>query len=78
MTTPLTNTGTMSLCSMPGTRVTYSFPSNGQKSDQRTARDHLCHGQQYTVKQVYVGSWKSYVELEEVPGVRFNSVHFSA
>lgn len=62
----------------PGDKVIFAYPTNGWSNDQNRAFEHLVVGKEYTIKDVVVGDWSSLVVLKEVPGVRFNSVHFAA
>lgn len=65
----------MDIYSKPGTKIVFTG-ENGSDWDKEHAFKHLEVGKEYTVKSIEVGGWSSLLELEEVPGVRFNTVHF--
>lgn len=67
----------MDINSKPGTKVVFLYPNNGYPQDKKYVKQHLEEGQTYTVKHVRSSQSISYVELEEVPGKTFNTVHFS-
>ena len=69
-------TATMSLDAGAGSKVRYAFPDNGYKSDQEYAAEHLDRDSVYTVTWMNVGQSSSTVEIEELPGRRFNAVMF--
>lgn len=69
---------TMDIRSEPGTKVVFAYPNNGYPADGESAAEHLTEGAEYTVKICAIHDWKTRVELEEVPGVQFNSVMFAA
>lgn len=48
----------------------------GMKGDSQQAHKHLTKGQVYEVESLNVGGWCSKVELKELPGIHFNTVHF--
>ena len=66
---------TMDIRSKSGTKVVFAYPDNGRDYEQKQAKDLLKVGEQYTVKQVYVGQSSSHVEFLEVEGL-FNTVLF--
>lgn len=69
---------TIDITSKPGTRIRMRYPDNGHLTDQREVALHkLKVNSLYTVKNIRVGGWISYVELEELPGKWFNTVHFA-
>ncbi len=67
---------TMDIYAEPGTKVRFAFPNNGYDFHKETAKQHLIEGEIYTVKITDVGSFHTDVYLQEVPGVKFNSVMF--
>ena len=66
----------MNIHAKKGTKVVFSNPSAGYDPDQETARKYLTVGETYTVERTEIHDWCTYVFLEEVPGVAFNSVIF--
>lgn len=56
--------------------VTEQGMRNGWKSDEENVAKHLKVDGIYTVERTEVSSWSTAVYLQEIPGVRFNSVHF--
>lgn len=56
--------------------VTERSISNGWPDDQEKARKFLKPGGIYTVEKMERADWSSSVILQEIPGERFNSVHF--
>lgn len=66
----------MNIYAEAGTKVV--FTGEGAFDHEREqAHDLLTVNKQYTVASVDVGSWISYVTLEEFPGEQFNTVLFS-
>lgn len=65
----------MDIHAEPGTKVKFTG-ENGYDNDRHIAFSHMDVGEVFTVKNIYVGSWVSYVEFEELPGIRFNTVMF--
>jgi len=59
-----------------GTKIIFKYPENGTEYDQERANKHLVKDKYYTVHLITIGSWSSTIELEEFPGIKFNSVHF--
>jgi hypothetical protein len=55
----------------------YQFPKNGLAGDKSRAASQLHVGRVYTVKALTATASSSSVELEEVPGMQFNTVHLS-
>lgn len=55
--------------------VTISSAKSGYASDQESVKKHLKIGEKYTAKEVIVKDFFTDVYLEEVPGVKFNSVN---
>ena len=66
----------MNIYAKSGDKVIFKHPNAGRESDQETARKNLVPNQTYTVDRTKVHDWHTDVFLREVPGVRFNSVHF--
>lgn len=67
----------MDINSKEGTKVVYNHDSTrGDEQDRLKTLSYLTIGKVYTVNKVKIGSWKSKVELKEVPGVLFNTVLF--
>ncbi len=67
---------TMSINTIPGEKVRFSYPKNGLPVERVEASKLLTVGAVYTVASMHVDNWYTDVELKEVPGVRFNSVFF--
>ena len=67
----------MSLETKIGDKVVFSFPNNGWSTDKDAANSLLRLNEEYTVESIDIGSYTSYVELKEYPGVYFNTVSFS-
>ena len=65
----------MNIYSKPGTKVTF-LDKNGNDWQRAAASKIFKVGQIYTIKNIDVHSWVSYVEFEECPGKTFNSVMF--
>jgi hypothetical protein len=68
----------MSLSADPDHKVSVTEKSInfGYDSDKEKANKHLKIGQIYTVEFMEVYAWNSLVTLKEIPGIRFNTVHF--
>ena len=69
--------GYMDIYSPPGTKVIFAHPDSGTTYDQEKSQKHLTEEIVYTVKKTEVQSFKSDVILEEIPGIKFNTVMFS-
>jgi len=67
----------MNIYAKKGTKVVFKFPENGYPYERKTAEKYLRVGETYTVESVIIDSWVSSVELQEIPNVRFNTVHFA-
>jgi hypothetical protein len=67
----------MDIYSESGTKIHFTRPSAGSKFDQELVKKYLIENNVYTVERTRVGNWHTDVYLTEVPGVAFNSVHFS-
>jgi hypothetical protein len=68
---------TMAIDTKPGTKVKFAYDDNGSENDRRDAFIFLELGYRYTVKEIKVGGWVSYVEFVENPGRTFNTVMFA-
>lgn len=68
---------TMNIKTKPGEKIVFQFPKNGRQSDIEHAAEYLELGKEYTLEDIYVHQSCTDVYLKEVPGVKFNSVHFS-
>jgi len=66
----------MNIYAKHGAKVVFAYPDNGYDHDIETAKKHLVVGKTYTIDHTDVYDWHTDVWLIEVPGVRFNSVHF--
>lgn len=67
---------TMDINTKIGSKVRFSFPENGIASDIETAKKYLKENEIYTIKNIYVGGWRTDITLEEFPTIEFNSVQF--
>lgn len=65
----------MNIFCEPGHKVVY-LAENGHDHELAVANTVLSKGETYTVKDVDVHNYVSYVEFVEVPGQRFNTVQF--
>ena len=65
----------MDIYAKNGTKVVYTG-KNGNDYDQQHADKYLKVGNEYTVHTTIVDDWDSTVNLKEVPGKLFNTVHF--
>jgi dCMP deaminase len=65
----------MNIYAEKGTKIIYTG-KNGTDYDKKYADTHLIVGVTYIVKKINVHNWSSTVELEELPGYEFNTVHF--
>ncbi len=59
-----------------GTRIRLVRPNAGYDPDIKRVSELLTEGSVYTVAQLRVGDSHSTVVLVEIPGMRFNTVHF--
>ena len=48
----------------------------GMSGDSKQAHQFLTEGEVYEVESLNVGGWISHIVLKEIPGQRFNTVHF--
>lgn len=76
------NENSMDINAPEGTKVKPLFDSdgkimNGYDHDIEHAMKHLKQGETYTVDRTEIHSWHTKVYLQEIPGVPFNSVHFT-
>lgn len=66
----------MDIYSTPGSKIKFDPKDNGWPYQNEEARKRLEVGSIYTVDRIEVGSWMSYVYIEEYPGYGFNTVLF--
>ena len=66
----------MNIYAQKGDKVVVSSLTAGYENEQETVKKHLKLGNTYTVEETKVHSFYTDVFLQEVPGVRFNSVFF--
>lgn len=66
----------MNIYALNGHKVKLVTFSAGYEHEQETAQKHLELGKEYTVEKTVVHNWSTDVYLQEVPGIRFNSVFF--
>lgn len=59
-----------------GSKVSFIRPDSGYIGDQEKVKEHLIKNGEYTVEHLSVGRSSSTIELAEVLGVKFNTVHF--
>ena len=59
-----------------GHKVKFTSPNAGYEYDQKQAETHLLVDGIYTVERTEVHNFSTDVYLKEVPGQKFNSVHF--
>lgn len=60
-----------------GDKVVFAYPDNGFPLDVDRAKNNgLIKDQVYTVHDIKIYPWTSYLYLEEVPGISFNSIQF--
>jgi hypothetical protein len=65
----------MDIYSKPGV-VVYYLGENGYDGDREYANQYMRKGLAFTVKTISIGTWRTDVEFEEIPGKWFNSVMF--
>lgn len=65
----------MDIYAKPGTKVRYAG-TGGYDGERAIATEHIEVGTVLTVKNIKVGGFMSYVEFEELPNIRFNTVMF--
>lgn len=58
-----------------GDLVRFTRPKAGYEAEARLAQKMLKQNEVYTVENVTVGEWGSFVELSDMP-VLWNSIHF--
>jgi hypothetical protein len=66
----------MAINSAPGTKVLFDN-EGGTSWDKGKSLHSLTLGMEYTVKKTHMDSFRTEVELEEVPHVKFNSCQFA-
>lgn len=66
----------MQLTSEPGDKVVFANPTAGYEGDQVLAKKYLRENEEYTLSNIDVQNWITFVTFAEVPGVEFNSVLF--
>lgn len=71
------NNPTMTLSTGKSSKVIFKYPENGRQIDIERAAENLILNGEYTVVTISVGGSTSFVELKEVPGIVFNTVHFT-
>ena len=59
-----------------GSKIVFCHPENGSNYDKKKTPEYLKVGGVYTVSQIDIGSFNTYIYVEEVPNVKFNSVMF--
>lgn len=69
---------TMDIHSKEGDKVTVTEQTmiNGYFHDQKKAEKYLTVGEIYTVDEVSINDWNSWVRVKELPDEIFNTVHF--
>lgn len=71
------NNPTLILSTEKSSKVIFKYPENGRQIDVERAAENLTLNGEYTVVTISIGGSTSFVELKEVPGVVFNTVHFT-
>lgn len=71
------NNPTMTLSTRKNNKVIFKYPNNGRQADVERAAENLILNGEYTVETISIGGSTSFVELKEVPGIVFNTVHFT-
>jgi len=66
----------MNIYAPKGTKVSFSYPENGNSFQQQEIKKYLTPNSIYTVDWTVVEDWHTRVYLQEFPGVPFNSVFF--
>ena len=66
----------MNIHAKRGTIIVFNHPNAGLPHEQEEARRKLDVNSIYTVERTDVHSFKTYVYLQEIPGIPFNSVLF--
>ena len=59
-----------------GDKVKFMFPTTGYDPDVRKAKKYLKINKEYTIENIEIGSFHSSIELTEIIGKWFNTVHF--
>lgn len=57
-------------------KVTEKTKNNGYQYDVNKVKEHLELNEIYTVEKTVVDNFNTDVYLQEIPGIRFNSVNF--
>ena len=60
----------------PGRKIVFAHPQAGNRADQEIAKKYLEVGKTYTVKKTIIDTWITFVYLEEVSEIGFNSRMF--
>lgn len=60
-----------------GCRVKVKSVTNGWNSDIEKAQKYFNVGDVYTVENVEIGGFISYLTLKEFPNIKFNTVNFA-
>lgn len=60
-----------------GDKVRASHIDSGTDYDLENANKFLENGKVYVIKNIIIGGYISHVELKEIPGKNFNTVHFT-
>ncbi len=68
----------MNIYAEKGVRVVFANSTAGYLGDQETAAKYMKVGEAYTVERTHVAGFHTNVELQEFPGVFFNSVMFDS
>lgn len=66
----------MNIYALDGHKIKCHNMNAGYDHEQEKAREHLKIGNQYTVLNTNVGSWRTKVFLKEIPNIAFNSCFF--
>ena len=66
----------MDVFSPKGTKITHTGERKGFEKDKELAEKYLDKDKIYTVEKTIPLDWITYVEIQEVPGVLFNSLNF--
>lgn len=68
----------MDLKTKPGAKIVVTSESirNGTEEDKANASLYLKPKKRFTLRKIQVHDWHTDVWVEEIPGVKFNSVQF--
>jgi hypothetical protein len=61
---------------MPGAKVKYYYNNNGSPIEIENSKRYLIFNKVYTIKDIVVRDWSSYIVLEGIPDMMFNTVQF--